>query len=191
MGISEETGGSRGLQVTLHQFFGTTHKLFLVPLLRILYFHAALRKNKPRSSHWLDCWCANIVRIVDSVSPGSELRAMFFFLVLFNFTAVTTICHIFYSVFCYLVFANEEDGVCSLYSASYPLGKASKFVGGWGGPYLFVLGFSDQLPIIEVLSHFVVANKLGTFGIFLLSDLHVSLLCNSGSAMFWFIDFLS
>ncbi len=75
-------------------------------------------------------WCANIVRIVDSVSPGSESRAMLFFLVLFNFTAVTTICHVFYSVFWYLAFANEEDGVCSLYSASYPLGKASKFVGG-------------------------------------------------------------
>jgi hypothetical protein len=31
MGISKGTGGSRGLQITLHQFFGTTHKLFVEP----------------------------------------------------------------------------------------------------------------------------------------------------------------
>ncbi len=47
-----------------------------------------------------------------------------------------------------------------------------------------MLGFSDQLSIIEVLSHFVVADKLGTFRIFLLPDLHVSLLRESGSAVF-------
>ncbi len=75
-------------------------------------------------------WCANIVKIVDSVSPGSESRAMIFFLVWFNFAAIITICHVFYSVFWYLVFVDEKDGVCSLYSASHPLGKASKFVGG-------------------------------------------------------------
>ena len=74
-------------------------------------------------------WCANIIRIVDSVSPRGELHAMFFFLVWFNLASVNTICHVFYSAFWYLVFADEKDGVCSLYSASYPLGKASKFVG--------------------------------------------------------------
>jgi hypothetical protein len=74
-------------------------------------------------------WCANIIRIVDSVSPRGELHAMFFFLVWFNLASVNTIRHVFYSAFWYLVFADEKDGVCSLYSASYPLGKASKFVG--------------------------------------------------------------
>ncbi len=53
-------------------------------------------------------WCANIVRIVDSVSPGGESCAIFFFLVWYNFAAVTTICHVFYSVFWYLVFGDEK-----------------------------------------------------------------------------------
>ncbi len=47
-----------------------------------------------------------------------------------------------------------------------------------------MLGVFDQLPIIEVLSCFVVVNELGTFGIFLLLDLHVSSLCDLGSAIF-------
>jgi hypothetical protein len=52
-----------------------------------------------------------------------------------------------------------------------------------------MLGFSDQLPIIEVLSRFVVTNKLGTFRIFLLSDLHVSSRCDSGSDFFYSLIF--
>ena len=49
----------------------------------------------------------------------------------------------------------------------------------------------DQLPILKVLSSFIVANKLSMFKMILLLNLHVNLMCDLGSDIFYSIDFLS
>ncbi len=102
---------------------------------------------------------------------------MCLFFVRFHVAAKTCVRHVFESIFRDLVFADEENGVGSCYSAlGESLCKSAKFVGRGFVPDFAVLLAAHELAVVEVLPSVVVSGELDAFTLFLLSELHVSLM---------------
>jgi len=102
---------------------------------------------------------------------------MHFLFVWFHVTAKTCIRHVFNAILRYKVFADEEYGVGSCYSAiSESLCESAKFISRGFDPDYAVFGAAHKLPVVEVLSGVVIADELDAFALLLLSELHVSLM---------------
>ncbi len=98
---------------------------------------------------------------------------MCFSFVWFHVATETALRYVFHLIFRDLVFADEKDGVGCFHSSADSLDESSKFIGCWCVPYLFMFGISIKLPIIEVLSCFVIAYELYMFALLMLMELHV------------------
>ena len=100
---------------------------------------------------------------------------MRFLFVWFHVTAKTCICHVFNAIFGYEVFADEEYGVGSGYSAvSKSLCESAKFISRLFDPDYAVFGAAHEFPVVEVLSGVVITDELDVFALLLLSELHVT-----------------
>ena len=89
---------------------------------------------------------------------------MRFLFVRFHVTAKTCIRHVFNAIFRHEVFADEEYGVGSGYSAiSKSLCKSAKFISRGFDPDYAVFGAAHEFPVVEVLSGVVIADELDAF----------------------------
>ncbi len=102
---------------------------------------------------------------------------MCLFFVRFHVAAKTCVRHVFESIFRDLISVDEKNGAGSCYSAvGESLCKSAEFVGQGFVPDFAVLLAAHELAVVEVLPSVVVLNELDAFALFLLSELHVSLM---------------
>ena len=89
-----------------------------------------------------------------------------------------TVRHVFNAIFRYEVFADEEYGVGSGYSAvGESLCESAKFISQGFDPDYTVFRAAHEFPLVEVLSGVIAADELDAFALLLLSELHVSSMC--------------
>ena len=133
-------------------------------------------------------WCANIIRIVDSVSPRGEfVRCFLPCLVQFSIRKYHMSCILL--SFLVLGLCRWKRWCLFPLLCLLPLGQGIQIC--WQlrwTIFLCVLGLRSvayNWGTVQICC----PKQVEMFGIFLLSDLHVKLLCDTGSAIFWFIDF--
>jgi hypothetical protein len=95
------------------------------------------------------CWSANIAWVVNFITTDGKSCSAYLLFVQLKLTHKFCICYIFPSITRNLIFVDEEEnGVGALNSASNPLCKSSKFIGGRVHPYLAVFRVSYQLSVL-------------------------------------------